>query len=232
MTLQINSLSLTAGSFHLKSITLEIQNGEYFVLMGPTGSGKSLFLKSICGLQSIETGSIIIAGKDVTNLPPRERNLGYVPQRSNLFPNMNVARNIQFPLDMRGIKGAEADKKVSEIAEMLKITHLLDRATYHLSGGERQKVALARALAAKPAILILDEPVSAVDEPTRREICKDLATIQKELKMTTIHVCHSEEEAKSVADKAGILYHGVLKKVGTVDEISKLYYNKSMSEKV
>ena len=218
MTLKIDSLSLDAGSFYVKEINLEIGRGEYFVIMGPTGSGKSLLLKSICGLQPIKKGTIFIAGRDVTPLPPRDRDIGYVPQNSNLFPNMNVKKNIQFPLDVRGIKGVESDKRVLEIAEILKINHLLDRGTHHLSGGERQKATLARALVANPALLILDEPVSAVDEPTRREICNDLVTIQKKLQMTTIHVCHSAEETGSVADRVGIMQSGSLKQIMTVSE--------------
>jgi molybdate/tungstate transport system ATP-binding protein len=230
MTLLINNLSLKAGTFLLDNITLEVSNGEYFVLMGATGSGKSLLLKAICGLISIKSGNIIIGNRDITKLPPWKRELGYVPQNSNLFPNMDVISNIRFPQEVRGIASGVVDKKIFEIADMLKIKHLLDRSTTHLSGGERQKVALARALISQPQLLILDEPVSAVDEPTRLEICRDLTMIQKELGTTTIHVCHSVEEAKSVAERSAILANGVLMKIGTVDEISKIYYDKTLNK--
>jgi molybdate/tungstate transport system ATP-binding protein len=219
MTLQIKDLSLKAGSFQIDVADLEINTGEYFVMMGPTGSGKSLLLKAICGLHRIEKGTITIAGKDVTELPPKDRKLGYVPQNSNLFPNLDVRHNILFPFDVRGIPRSQSKEKVSEIAEMLHLEELLERQTIHLSGGERQKVALARALAAEPDILLLDEPVSAVDEPTRREICSDLLTVQSNLKLSTIHVCHSLEEAKSVSDRVGIMSKGKLCTTGTLDEI-------------
>ena len=203
MSLKIDNLSLAAGAFELNNFNLEVTTGEYFVLMGPTGSGKSMLLKSICGLHPITSGSILIDGIEVTNLEPKARNLGYVPQNSNLFPHLNVKRNISFPLDVRGVPAEKVAKKVANLAELLKIKDLLLRTTQNLSGGERQKVALARALATEPALLLLDEPVSALDEQTRKKICKELVIVQKELNITTIHISHSLEEAKSVADRIG-----------------------------
>jgi ABC-type sugar transport system ATPase subunit len=221
MTLKIDTLSLRAGLFNVGPVDLDIKKGEYLVIMGPNGSGKSLLLKAICGIHSIEGGKIFIAGKDVTNLSPRKRKIGYVPQNSDLFPNMSVKKNIQFSLKVRGTGEVTAGKRVAEIAGILKIEHLLDRSTHHLSGGERQKVALARALASDPELLVLDEPVSAVDESARSEICNDLLFIQKKFQITTIHVCHSKDETQSVADRVGIMNNGVLQKVITSAEFRK-----------
>ncbi len=221
MSLKLDNLSLTAGEFTINALNLELYTGEYFVLMGPTGSGKSLLLKAICGLHKLDHGTISIAGNEVTYLHPGRRKIGYVPQVPTLFPNMNVKANIRFPLDVTGVKRVDGERRVNAIAEMLGITKLLARDTSHLSGGECQKVTLARALATTPDILIFDEPVSAVDEATRHEICTELVRIQKELNILTIHVCHSIEEAKIVSDRIGIILNGEICAVGTIDEVTK-----------
>jgi ABC-type sugar transport system ATPase subunit len=221
MTLQIKKLSIQAGAFTIDSLSLDVAEGEYFVLMGLSGTGKSLLLKAVCGLQPIKCGSISISDRDITHAPPRERGLGYVPQKSLLFPNMSVKENIRFPLEMKGVPKMKIDKKVAEISKTLGIESLLERDVSYLSGGESQKVALARALVFKPKLLLLDEPVSAVDEPTRREICADLRRVQRELKISTIHVCHSVAEAESVADKIGIMAEGRLEAIGAITEIKE-----------
>jgi ABC-type sugar transport system ATPase subunit len=221
MSLLIKDLSIQAGDFTIESFTLEITDREYFVLMGLSGTGKSLLLKAVCGLQPIKCGSISISDCDITHAPPRERGLGYVPQKSLLFPNMSVKENIRFPLEMKGVPKMKIDKKVAEISKTLGIESLLERDVSYLSGGESQKVALARALVFKPKLLLLDEPVSAVDEPTRREICADLRRVQRELKISTIHVCHSVAEAESVADKIGIMAEGRLEAIGAITEIKE-----------
>ena len=217
--LKIEKLELTAGDFRLKSLSQTIEDGEYFVLMGPTGSGKSLLLKGICGLIPLLSGKVFISDRDVTTLQPKYRRVGYVPQNSSLFSNLTVKRNITFPLEIRKTEKHITERKVAEIAEMLKITHLLERGTHYLSGGETQKVAIARALASDPDILLLDEPVSAVDEPTRFELCSELVRIQRELKISTVHVCHSLAEAKSVSDRVGIMINGELRTTGKLDDI-------------
>ena len=206
MSVKIENLSINAGDFSLSSLNLEVASGEYFVLMGRTGSGKSLILKSICGLQPVASGTIRVNNRDITNIEPRARKIGYVPQNSDLFPHLSVERNIRFPLDVRGVPSKDSEEKIKELAGILQIDHLLLRTTQNLSGGERQKVALARALAATPDLLILDEPVSALDEPTRHDICSKLATVQSKLKITTIHVCHTLAEAESVADRIGHMH--------------------------
>jgi len=219
--LTVSQLNLVAGNFTLKNIDLMVSEGEYFVLMGSTGSGKSLLVKSICGIGRIQSGLIKIAGRRVEHLAPRLRKVGYVPQESNLFPHMSVIDNIFFPLRVRRISNVKSKAFVEHLIEMLNLTHLRHRSPKSLSGGERQKTALARALAARPDLLILDEPVSAVDEPTRREICNDLLRVQRKFNLATIHVCHSLDEAKSVADRVGIMHNGNIIQTGSLDDISQ-----------
>ncbi|MCP4375281.1 MAG: ABC transporter ATP-binding protein, partial [bacterium] len=183
--LNVRNLGLQVGSFELRDVCLDVQPREYFVLMGATGSGKSLLIKSICGLIRASAGQIIIDGRDVTHLPPRSRSVGYVPQDSCLLPHLSVLRNVTFALEVAGHSKKHAAWEIGPIVESLGIGGLLNRSTVNLSGGERQKVALARALAGKPKLMLLDEPVSALDEPTRREICTVLRRVQREFGVAT-----------------------------------------------
>jgi len=217
--LQVNDLTLLAGTFRLESICLNIAPGEYLVLMGPTGSGKSLLMKCLCRISSAGRGTIVIDGRDVTRLEPRARGIGYLPQESGLFPHINVAKNLTFPLRVRGIRHRRAMREVSPIIESLGIEPLLRRSPLNLSGGETQKVALGRALAARPKLLLLDEPMSALDEPTGREVCRLLRRVQQEFGVSTIHVCHSITEARAVSDRVAIIHAGRLCQTGTIDEL-------------
>ena len=213
--IRAEDISFHIGTFKLEGLSLDIAGGEYFVLLGPPGSGKTIFLECLCGLKKVESGRLYIGGRDVTTLEPRTRGIGYVPQDYALFPHLCVERNIAFGLRAHG----RAETKVPEIAELLGIRHLLDRRTEGLSGGEKQRVALARALVLEPKVLLLDEPVCALDEVTRQEICGQLLTLQRQLGLTTIHVSHNLEEAFSVADRAGILHQGVLQQVGSLGHL-------------
>ena len=219
--LTVENITLKAGSFTLGKVSLNIERGEYFVLMGMTGTGKSLFLKAVCGLARLETGKILINDLDVTYQEPRFRNVGYVPQNGGLFPHLNVRNNIRFSMTLKKQKAGEAEQRYVRIVEHLKIEELLDRSVINLSGGEQQKVALARALATGPELLVLDEPVCALDEPTRYEICQDLCQAQKEFGVATLHVCHSVEEAALVSDRIGIMDKGKLIASGTLSELSE-----------
>ncbi len=219
--LKITDLHLTAGKFKVKDVNLDIDDHQYFVLMGPTGSGKSLLLKAICGLMPVEAGSIHMRDREITKLEPKDREIGYVPQNSGLFPHLSVLDNITFSAIVAGESHEDALKDSKNAIAKLEIAHLLGRSVVNLSGGETQKVALARALARNPQLLILDEPVSAVDEPTRKEICAVLSDIQTEFKITTIHVCHSREEARSVSDTIGVMAKGELLETGLIDELEK-----------
>ncbi len=200
-SLKINNLSLKQGNFSLSNISYEILNGEYCALMGKTGSGKSLMIKAISGFIPITNGEIYIKDKPVSELEPKLRNVGYVPQYSMLFQHLNVYNNIAFALKIKKWKKADINCEVCKFADMLDISHLLERNTYNLSGGERQKVALARALIKNPDILLLDEPLSALDEETRISMCEILKKLHANLKVATIHICHNTEEAKLVSNK-------------------------------
>jgi ABC-type sugar transport system ATPase subunit len=218
--LNVQNLGFRVGGFELHDVCLHVEPAEYFVLMGATGSGKSLLIKSICGLLRAKSGRIMIDGRDVTELPPRLRNVGYVPQDSCLLPHLNVLRNVTFAMEVAGRSKKDAAEEIAPIVESLSIGALLERSTVNLSGGERQKVALARALASKPKLLLLDEPVSALDEPTRREICTVLRRVQREFGVATIHVCHSRTEAAAVHDRVGVMSQGRLVQVGPLDELT------------
>jgi ABC-type sugar transport system ATPase subunit len=219
--LNVHKLGFSVGGFELQDISLRVEPREYFVLMGATGSGKSLLIKSVCGLLRSKTGRIMIDGRDVTDLPPRLRSVGYVPQDSCLMPHLNVLRNVTFALEVAGKSKATAANEIKHVVDSLGIESLLDRSPVNLSGGERQKVALARALASKPKLLLLDEPVSALDEPTRREICAVLHRVQREFGVATIHVCHSRQEAAAVHDRLGVMSQGRLVQAGTLDELTE-----------
>ena len=217
--IRTEGLSFKIGDFQLHDVSIEIPNGEYFSLLGPPGSGKTLFLECLCGLVRILSGQIYIDGENVANLEPRVRGIGYVPQDYALFPNLSVERNIGFGLRVRGCSREKMGRKVSQAAEMLGIGNLLKRSVYGLSGGEKQRVALARALVMEPKVLLLDEPVCALDEATRQEVCAQIHSIQRQLGLTTIHVSHNLEETFSVADKAGILHQGTLQQVDSMKQL-------------
>jgi ABC-type Fe3+/spermidine/putrescine transport system ATPase subunit len=211
--IRTEEISFGIGTFELRSLRIDIAEGEYFVLLGPPGSGKTIFLECLCGLKKIRSGRILIDGRDVTSLEPRKRGIGYVPQDYALFPHLSVEQNITFGLHAHGYE----ETNINETTDMLGIRHLLSRSIDGLSGGEKQRIALARALVLKPKILLLDEPVCALDEVTRQQVCTQLSDIQRRLGLTTVHVSHNLEEAFSVADRAAILHDGRLKQVGTLD---------------
>ena len=213
--IRAEEISFSIGTFELRRLNIDMAKGEYFILLGPPGSGKTIFLECLCGLKKIQSGRIRIDGRDVTNLEPRRRGIGYVPQDYALFPHLSVKQNITFGLRAHGY----AETNVTETADLLGIRHLLSRRINGLSGGEKQRVALARALVLKPKILLLDEPVCALDEVTRQQVCAQLSDIQRRLGLTTVHVSHNLEEAFSVADRAAILHQGLLQQIGTLDEL-------------
>ena len=217
--IEASNLSLQAGTFRVQDVSLHVGDGEYFVLMGATGSGKSLLVKCLCGLVRAETGRILVDGRDVTDLEPRARRVGYLPQEYALFPHLSVARNITFARRARGDSHARALRDARPVVEMLGLAALLDRRPETLSGGEQQRVALARALASRPRLLVLDEPVSALDEPTRREVCEELRRVEREFRLATIHICHNTEEAQALADRVGIMDAGRLVQSGPLDEL-------------
>lgn len=217
--IRVRNLTHNIGNFSLSNVSLDIADGEYFVLLGKPGSGKSIFLECLCGLNRVSGGTIEIADRDITYAEPRERGIGYVPQDYALFPTKSVRDNILFGLHVNHPPGREIESCLREIAELLDIEYLLGRSTDGLSGGEQQKVALARALIIQPRLLLLDEPVSALDEETRSIICMELRRIHLETGVTTIHVSHNFEETRIVADRIGILRAGRLIQAGTPAEV-------------
>jgi len=227
--LQVENIFLAAGDFQVQDVCLRTESDEYFVIMGPTGSGKSLLAKCICGLVRATGGRIHIGGRDVTDLEPRLRRVGYVPQDCSLFPHMNVARNLTFARRVGGRSHRAAMRDLRPLIDMLRLNDLLGRRTTTLSGGERQKVALARALAAEPSLLVLDEPLSALDEPTRQAVSAELSRVQKELRIATIHICHNTQEAGALADRIGIMHQGRLVQVGRMEELRRHPANETVA---
>jgi molybdate/tungstate transport system ATP-binding protein len=211
--ISLDQLSLQAGHFRLSRVCLEIPTGRYAVLMGRTGSGKTTLLEAICGLKPITAGRICLEGREVQHLKPAERGVGYVPQDRALFQTLTVHDNLAFALDIRRWKRCAVQQRVQELAQLLGITHLLRRKPCGLSGGEAQRVALGRALAARPSILCLDEPLSALDDETRDEMCALLESVQRVTGVTTLHVTHHRGEAGRLADHIFHLQDGRIQEV-------------------
>ncbi len=217
--IQADGVSIRLGEFTLTDISFTVATGEYFVILGPTGSGKTVLVECIVGLHQPNQGRIVLDGRDVTDLLPEKRGVAYVPQDYCLFPHMTVEENIGFGLRIRKADAAHTARQIQRLSEILQITHLLRRRPVNLSGGEKQRTALARALAVEPTLLLLDEPFAAVDERTREMLCDQFKVVQRELGTTTVHVSHNFEEALSVADRIGIFERGRLIQVGTPDEV-------------
>ncbi len=197
--IRVEGLALRRGAFALEGIGFEVPEGEYAVLMGNTGSGKTSLVEAICGLIPIEAGRIELRGEDVTRSRPAERGAGYVPQDGALFPTLTVRDQLAFALRVRKWSRADSTRRIEELAELLGIGGLLDRKPAGLSGGERQRVALGRALSFRPGILLLDEPLSAIDEDTRVQMHDLLASVRRHEPLTALHVTHSSDEAARLA---------------------------------
>ena len=196
--IRFDKISWAAGSFALEEVSFAVPAGSYAVLMGRSGSGKTSLLEILCGLRAPSSGSIWIGDNQITSLSPGERGIGYVPQDGALFPTMTVRENIGFALRIRGEPAAATKATVLSLAERLGI------------GGVRQRVALGRALASKPRVLVLDEPLSALDEELREGLARLLKDIQRDLKLTTLHVTHHRQEAAQLADNVLRLENGAV----------------------
>ena len=206
--IELRDVACRLGDFQLNNVSLSILAGEYAVLMGPTGRGKTTLLEIICGLRPVARGQVLVGGTDVTGWAPADRQLGYVPQDLALFPNMNVRDHLQFALRLRRHPQAIVEERTVELGELLGLTHLLKRSVHGLSGGEAQRVALGRAIAFRPAVLLLDEPLSALDPDTRQGMHELLRRLKQTTGMTTLHVTHNIEEAAALADRTFRLRDG------------------------
>ncbi len=203
----------------VKTFSLSVESGEFVSFLGPSGCGKTTVLRMIAGFEEPSAGKIVVGGKDVTQLKPNQRNVGMVFQAYALFPNMTVAQNIGFGLKIAGMPRADADKRIAEMLDMIKLPQMADRYPYQLSGGQQQRIALARAIAPKPKLLLLDEPLSALDAKVRVSLREEIRSIQKKLDITTIFVTHDQEEALSISDRIAVMYGGIAEQVGTPFEI-------------
>ena len=208
--IRFDKISWSAGSFALEEVSFAVPAGSYAVLMGRSGSGKTSLLEILCGLRTPSSGSLWIGDNEITSLSPGERGIGYVPQDGALFPTMTVRENIGFAQRIRGEPAAATKATVGSLAERLGIGAVLDRRPQNLSGGERQRVALGRALASRPQVLVLDEPLSALDEELREGLARLLKDIQRDLKLTTLHVTHHRQEAAQLADHVLRLQNGAV----------------------
>ena len=202
--IRLENIAWRAGSFDMRGIHLEVPACAYGVLMGRTGCGKTTLLEILCGLRPPLSGCVRVGDRDVSALPPRERGIGYLPQDIALFPGLRVRRQIGFALRLRHRPEAEIEARVGQLAEELGVAHLLDRLPDKLSGGEKQRVALGRALAADPKVLLLDEPLSALDEDMRGDMMALLKRLQRDHAVTVLHVTHSKAEAEALAD---VIFH-------------------------
>jgi ABC-type Fe3+/spermidine/putrescine transport system ATPase subunit len=218
--IEIAGLHLALGDFALRNISLRIGKGEYWVLLGPSGCGKSVLMQTIAGFFLPDQGQIRVEGRDVTVLAPERRRMGLVFQQAALFPHKSVSGNIAYGLRARGAAREETARTVDGLVERLGLGPILTRPVATLSGGEAQRVAVARALAIRPDLLLLDEPMSALDHNTRLELQAELGRIHRELGLTTLHVTHSREEAAALGDHLAILLGGRIVQQGTAAEVT------------
>jgi putative spermidine/putrescine transport system ATP-binding protein len=203
----------------VKDFNMDIEKGEFVSFLGPSGCGKTTILRMIAGFETPTGGDIEIGGKSQQNLKPNQRNIGMVFQAYALFPNMNVADNVAFGLKIAGMSRAEIDARVKEMLGLIHLGHLADRFPYQMSGGQQQRVALARALAPKPQVLLLDEPLSALDAKIRVSLREEIRMIQQQLGITTVFVTHDQEEALSISDRIVVMNAGRADQIGTPFEI-------------
>ncbi len=217
---EIDNIEKTFGDHTvLKNINLKISNGEFFVLLGPSGCGKTTLLRIIAGLIDSSSGRLLIGGKDVTSLSPRQRNIAMVFQDYALYPHMTIADNIGFPLRMAKVPVAERKAKIKEVAELLRIEDYLKSKPKELSGGQRQRVAIGRALVRSPSILLMDEPLSNLDAKLRTTMRFEIRRIQRQTNLTTVFVTHDQVEAMTMGDRIAILNDGLVAQCGTPFDI-------------
>jgi len=218
--LQIKNLEKRFGMVEvLKSISIDMKDGDFLVLVGPSGCGKSTLLNCIAGLEETTGGQILIGGRDVTQVPPRDRDIAMVFQSYALYPTMTVAENIGFGMKVRHVPKAEQEKKIDEVAKLLQIGHLLDRKPGALSGGQRQRVAMGRALVREPVLFLFDEPLSNLDAKLRVELRGEIKRLHERLSASIVYVTHDQIEAMTLGTRIVVLNQGVIQQIGTPEEI-------------
>jgi multiple sugar transport system ATP-binding protein len=218
--LTIANVRKTFGNVEiLKGINIDVEAGEFLILVGPSGCGKSTLLNMIAGLDAPTAGTISIGDRDVTWLPPKDRDIAMVFQSYALYPNMNVAQNIAFGLEMRKVPKDKRDEAVQRVAKMLQIVPLLGRKPGQLSGGQRQRVAMGRALARDPKLFLFDEPLSNLDAKLRVEMRAEIKLLHQRTKTTTVYVTHDQVEAMTLGDRIAVMKEGVVQQFGTPEDI-------------
>jgi putative spermidine/putrescine transport system ATP-binding protein len=203
----------------LDGFSISIAPGEFVALLGPSGCGKTTALRAVAGLEQLDAGRVLVGGDDITNVPPHRRNLGMVFQAYSLFPNMNALENVAFGLEVRRVPPARRRQRAGELLDLVGLSGLAGRYPHELSGGQQQRVALARALCVQPRLLLLDEPLSALDAKVRAQLRDEIRRIQLEVGITTLFVTHDQEEALSMADRVGVMRAGRLEQLGSPAEV-------------
>jgi ABC-type Fe3+/spermidine/putrescine transport system ATPase subunit len=217
--IELAHLHCQFGDFALRDISLRIGKGEYWVILGPSGCGKSVLLQTVAGFFSPVRGQILVESQNVTATAPERRQMGLVFQQAALFPHKSVRENIAYGLRARKLPNQEVDRTVDDLVGRLGLQTILGRPVPTLSGGEAQRVAVARALAIRPKLLLLDEPMSALDHNTRLELQGELGRVHRELGLTTLHVTHSREEAAALGDHIAIMLGGRIVQQGTMSDV-------------
>jgi len=217
--IRTQNLSIQFLNFRLNNIHLEVEKNEFFMLMGPTGAGKTVLLEAIAGLIPVSTGEILIQGLDVTKLPSEKRGVGIVYQDQSLFPHLNVLENIIYGLRFHSISKEDGNRRLHKLADILNLGNLLSRLPVNLSGGEKQRVALARALIVRPHILLLDEPLSALDPGFREDVRNALKNLHRSSETTFLMVTHDFGEALALADRGAVIQQGSIDQVGAIHDI-------------
>jgi putative spermidine/putrescine transport system ATP-binding protein len=217
---RLHELSKTYGPVvAVREVSVTIGPGSFFTLLGPSGSGKTTTLMMIAGFVVPTRGEIFVDGRPVAGLPPQKRDLGMVFQSYAVFPHLTVARNIAFPLEVRGVRGAEVRRRVGEALELVRLEGYDGRLPRQLSGGEQQRVALARALVFRPRVLLMDEPLGALDKKLRTHMQLELKHLQRQLHVTVIYVTHDQEEALTMSDRVAVMRQGAIEQVGAPAEL-------------
>src|SRR6476620_9667677 len=218
--LQLENLHRSFGTFKaLKGINIDLEQGEFLSLLGPSGCGKTTALRLVAGFDQPNEGRILVEGKDLTRVPPNKRDMGMVFQAYSLFPNMNARQNVEYGLRIRRKDKLDRSKRVDDLLELVGLGHAADRYPHQLSGGMQQRVALARALAIEPRVLLLDEPLSALDAKVRVQLREEIRRIQLELGITTLYVTHDQEEALAISDRVAVMWNGKIEQIGSPAEM-------------